>query len=203
MLIYLIRHAKADHLTENWSKGRIGRDSFIEKMSAWNSVPLTEDGITEAHTLSHSMPKSYQCMFCSPLPRAIQTAEIINIAQKKIIYLDDLKEIITSPPCFLAKMRFTILIWIYLCIIWGVFNGDVIRVIRMAKEIFKVLLEQNDDITVVSHSMRIRSLILYARFCPSLKILKTDYTTCGMSIVRKKHVELKVTEVSPQTAGCP
>jgi len=183
MKIYLIRHAKADHLTENWSRGRISWDSFIEKMKTWNSVPLTDTGIAEAQTLKGSISFDFQCVYCSPLPRASQTANIINTNGAEIVILDDLKEIITDPPAWLSGCKFTILLWIYICIICGFFNGDIFREMRRAKEITSFLLTQNKDIVVVSHSMRIRSLVLYARLTSGIKVIKSDYHTCGMSII--------------------
>jgi len=184
MHIYFIRHAKANHLTENWSRGRISRDSFIQKMKAWNAVPLTDGGIAEAQALRVSITFDYQSIFSSPLPRATQTANIINAKETEVIILDDLKEIITDPPAWLAKCKFTILIWIYICIICGFFNGDIIREIRRAKDIFAFLLKQQKDIIIVSHSMRIRSLVLYARLTSGIKVFKSDYRTCGVTIIR-------------------
>jgi len=192
MNIFFIRHAQAEHLQEDWKKVKITRNDFIEKMHTWEGVELTEEGINQAYNLANSMKFNYKCIFSSPLPRSTKTAEIINIKQKKAATLDLLKEIITYPPAFLGRLRFSIMTWIYICIICSIFNGEAWRVFRSAKQIFKELLEQQDDIIVVSHSMRIRSLILYARFCHDLRVIKTDYTTCGVSIVCKKEVESKV-----------
>jgi len=192
MNIFLIRHAQAEHLEEDWKKVKITRNDFINKMFEWEAVELTEEGINQAYKLANSLPVSYKCIFTSPLPRSIQTAEIINIKQKKVIYLEDIKEIITSPPLFLKGFRFSILTWIYICIICGFFSGEVWRVFRTAKQIYKELLEQQEDILVVSHSMRIRSLVLFASFCHDLRVVKRDFATCGVSIVCKKEVESKV-----------
>jgi len=192
MNIFLIRHAQAEHLQEDWKKVKITRGEFIEKMHQWEAVELTEEGINQAYHLANSLGVNYKCIISSPLPRSFKTAEIVNIKQKKVITLEHLKEIITAPPQFLKGFRFSILTWIYICIICGFFSGEVWRVLRISKQIFKELLEQQEDIIIVSHSMRIRSLVLYARFCHYLRVIKTDYSTCGVSIVCKKEVESKV-----------
>jgi broad specificity phosphatase PhoE len=121
------------------------------------------------------------------LPRTQQTAELLNINNKEIIYIDDLKEIITYPPKFFFLKRLPIIVWIYICIFSCLFDGNLFRVIKETKELYKTLLSGKDDIIVVSHAMRIRSFIYYAYFCPSLRVRVKDFTPCGVTIVERRN----------------
>lgn len=194
MKIYFIRHGEADHLKENWHSRLLNRKQFIKKMMEWEYVNLTENGVHQAKTLSKIIPKNYRLIVSSPLPRTKQTANYINIANKKIIFDNMLKEIITSPPGFLKLVRLPIIVWIYICILSSIINGHIFKLINQCREIYKLLLSYDEDIIVVSHTMRIRTLIYFAYFCPCLKVLSTNYKTCGVSVVCKKAIKVPLKE---------
>ena len=199
MNIYFIRHGEADHLKEDWYRQFLTRKEFIIKMIEWENVNLTNTGHDQAIQLSKQLPRNYKLIMSSPLPRTKQTANILNIHNRVILFDNNLKEIVTSPPKFLKYLKLPIIIWIYICIIVSLFNGHTLKLISQCKDIYKNLLVHNDDIIVVSHTMRIRTLIYYAKFCPKLKVLTKDFSTCGVSIVCRKAIPVSL----KQTCNVP
>jgi len=192
MNIYFIRHGEADHLKEDWYWKLFTRKEFILKMIEWENVNLTEQGYSQAESLSKRLPRNYKLIYSSPLPRTRQTANKINIHNKVILYDNSLKEIITSPPKIFSFIKLPIIVWIYICIIVSLFNGQFIKFFNQCRDIYKIILTHDDDILVVSHTMRIRTLIYYAYLCPKLKVLSTNYNTCGVSVICKRLIKISV-----------
>ena len=80
-MIYFVRHGETDYNIKRIVQGQL-------------DIPLNETGRENAHTLSNTL-KNYQfdVIYCSPLCRARETAEIINQHHNvKIIFDDRLKE---------------------------------------------------------------------------------------------------------------
>lgn len=80
-MIYFVRHGETDFNIQGKVQGQL-------------DIPLNENGIKQAENLSVTL-KNYKIdiIFCSPLLRAKQTAEIINQNHNvEILFLDDLKE---------------------------------------------------------------------------------------------------------------
>jgi len=72
MKIYLVRHGQCE-------SNVIGRYNFVDE-------DINETGIYEAESLKEEIKKiNYDVIISSPLLRALHTAEIININNKKII----------------------------------------------------------------------------------------------------------------------
>jgi len=181
--IYFVRHGEATHLEEDWHKNRISRKEFIKKMIEWENVNLTELGKSQAVDVAEKLPNDYKFIYSSPLPRTTQTADRLNIHHKEVHIIHDLKEIVTTPPRIFMFMKLSIYTWIYICIISSIFNGQIFRITKKARKLYKYFRETNTDIVVVSHAMRIRSFVYYAYFVPGLKVIKEDFTPCGVSAI--------------------
>lgn len=81
MKIYLTRHGETE-----WNK--------LGKMQGWKNSNLTEKGIEHAKKLGQSLKDvDFDCIYCSPLGRAIETAECIKGDRDiSIIIKESLKE---------------------------------------------------------------------------------------------------------------
>lgn len=81
MKIYITRHGETE-----WNKE--GR------MQGWKNSNLTEDGIKNAKKLGERLKHvDFDCIYCSPLGRAVDTAKYIRRDKKtEIILVDSLKE---------------------------------------------------------------------------------------------------------------
>ncbi len=76
MKVYFVRHGQTDS-----NKNRI--------MHGITDVHLNEDGIKQAEDAIAQIPKDISVVYCSPLSRCVQTAEIINKAFNFPIVYDD------------------------------------------------------------------------------------------------------------------
>lgn len=77
--IYIFRHGETDF-------------NATKRMQGWMDVPLNDNGIAQAHALSEKMSDiKLDCIYSSPLLRALDTAKIVANGTK-IITDDGLKE---------------------------------------------------------------------------------------------------------------
>ena len=77
--IYIFRHGETDY-------------NVNKRMQGWLDVPLNKNGIAQADVLSQKMSDiKLDCVYSSPLSRALDTAKIVA-KDKKIITDDGLKE---------------------------------------------------------------------------------------------------------------
>ena len=195
MKIYFVRHGEASHLEEDWYKVKISRKEYIKKMIEWEHVDLTEQGRAQAANAVQKLPNNYKYIYSSPLQRTRQTAELLNVFDKKIQCVHDLKEIVTTPPKIFMFNRLSIYTWIWICIIFSLLNGHVFRIIKKTRKLYKILLNKNEDMVVVSHAMRIRSFVFYAHFMPGLKVTAKDFSTCGVSVVETKNKKILIRQI--------
>lgn len=81
MYLYIVRHGQTE-----WN--------VLKKMQGSADIELNEKGLTQANTTADMLKSlTFDIIFCSPLKRAKQTAEIINSKRGHNIVLDDrLKE---------------------------------------------------------------------------------------------------------------
>lgn len=80
MKLYLVRHGQTDWNIDNRLQGQVDN-------------PLNNTGIRQAEELKKKLNSySFDVCYCSPLKRAVQTAEIITDNRCKIIFDDNLKE---------------------------------------------------------------------------------------------------------------
>lgn len=79
MKLYVVRHGQVD--------------DNVKKVYNHPEGNLNEVGINQAHELRNKIADiNYDLVISSSLPRARQTAEIINIHNKRVILTDELKE---------------------------------------------------------------------------------------------------------------
>ena len=80
MKLYLVRHGQTDWNLENRAQGQVDN-------------PLNATGISQAEELREKLSSiDFDACYCSPLKRAVQTAEIVTDGRLDIIFDDDLKE---------------------------------------------------------------------------------------------------------------
>lgn len=80
MKLYIVRHGQTDWNIDDRAQGQV-------------DIPLNDTGIKQANELKEKL-KSYDfdVCYCSPLKRAVQTAEIAIDGRLQIIFDDNLKE---------------------------------------------------------------------------------------------------------------
>lgn len=77
MNLYVVRHGQTE-----WN--------ILKKMQGSADIPLTEKGLAQAEiTKSNLSNISFDVIFCSPLIRAKQTAQVINFDRTLNIIIDD------------------------------------------------------------------------------------------------------------------
>lgn len=81
MNLYVVRHGQTE-----WN--------IMKKMQGSVDIPLNEKGIEQAYITKKNLENiSIDIIFCSPLKRAMQTAEVINQDRNlEIIYDERLRE---------------------------------------------------------------------------------------------------------------
>ncbi len=152
--IYIFRHGETDY-------------NVNKRMQGWLDIPLNENGIAQAHLLSKKMSNiNLDCVYSSPLSRALDTAKIVA-PNTKIITNDGLKE-------------------------WnlGVFNGKIIHItaesantpIDMDSDIVNIPLSLCSDDDWLPNDGESRNM-LKQRVCDTvIDILQnTDAKTIGIS----------------------
>jgi len=188
MYIYLVRHGEASHLKEDWKKIKFNRHEFMEKMIAWNNAELTAKGIQDLYDLRTKLPLDGQLIFSSPLKRSLETAKYLVGSENKVIISENLKEIVTNPLKVFDFKKFSTLTWIYFCVFSCFFNGFVFKVIKGALAIFYQAQQLGSDTVMVSHAMRIRSLVYMSYFLPGIKTVKKEFTPGGVTIIKIKEL---------------
>ncbi|MBR3157237.1 histidine phosphatase family protein [Candidatus Saccharibacteria bacterium] len=80
MKLYVARHGQTDWNLEN-------------RMQGQTDVPLNETGINQAKKLKRKLESyDFDICYCSPMKRAVQTADIAVDGRAPILYDDNLKE---------------------------------------------------------------------------------------------------------------
>ena len=78
---YFFRHGETDYNVE-------------KRVQGWQDIPLNSNGIAQAHELANKLSNvKFDCIYSSPLSRALKTAQIVcEKSPTKIILEDGLKE---------------------------------------------------------------------------------------------------------------
>lgn len=78
---YLFRHGETDH-------------NVNKRMQGWLDIPLNQNGVQQAKQLAKKLSNiNFDCIYSSPLSRALDTAKIVSEKNKtKIILEEGLKE---------------------------------------------------------------------------------------------------------------
>ncbi len=80
MKLYLVRHGQTDWNVKHLAQGQV-------------NVPLNETGVRQAEELREKLKDyDYDVCYCSPLKRAVQTAEIAVPSDMRVVFDDNLKE---------------------------------------------------------------------------------------------------------------
>lgn len=183
MKIYLLRHAQAEHLLENWNK-KVSYIDFMKILHRWENVSLTEKGKSNLKKIAESLSGHFDIVFSSPLKRTVETSNIVNIFNRQIYFEDDLKEIIIHPPTVLKNWKLSINQWIIICTIKSLFSGEFFKILRQARELFNLFVHSgSNSVLVISHSARIHSLLFYSLFNSLFVIIKKDVRPGAFSIV--------------------
>lgn len=151
---YIFRHGETDY-------------NVTKRMQGWLDVPLNENGIAQAEMLYKKMSNiKMDCVYSSPLSRALDTAKIVA-PNTKIITNDGLKE-------------------------WnlGVFNGKILHIteepantpIDMSADIVNIPLALCSDDNWLPDNGESRKMLKQRVYDTVIDILKnTDAKTIGIS----------------------
>jgi len=87
-MIYFVRHGST-----NWNQNYDKNGNRDPKMQGRSDIPLNENGINQAKETAKLLKDiSFDKIYCSPLTRARQTCEIVNVSKKEVIYDERLME---------------------------------------------------------------------------------------------------------------
>jgi len=165
MTIYLVRHAQTEA-----NKNRI--------IQGQKDTPLTEEGLKETfRTAKYLCDKNITRVFSSPLGRTAQTSQIIanevGFSKNSIVFVDGLKEIDLRPWLMadISTLDDSDALSSYKTykgspLLFKAESGEnFIDVQKRTIEAMKQIVDQcadDDNIVVVSHSVAIRTFLLYA-----------------------------------------
>lgn len=161
MKIYITRHGETE-----WNKA--GR------MQGWNNSDLTQKGIDNAQKLGQALKDiPFDCVYCSPLGRAIQTANcIVGLRNIPIIYDENLKEMnfgiwegMTHDVVEANYKEEHFNLWNMPTNYKPVSGEDFMTLIARARTVFDTLthLENVENILVVSHAIFIKAFFCVAK----------------------------------------
>lgn len=183
MKIYLLRHAQAEHLLENWNK-KVSYFDFIKILHRWENVSLTEKGKSNLKKMAETLSGHFDVVFSSPLKRTVETSNIVNIFNRKVYFEEDLREIIVHPPKILKKWKLSINQWIIICVFKSLFTGEFFKILKQAKDLLDLFVHSgSNSVLVISHSARIHSVLFYTLFNTLYVIKKKDVRPGAFSII--------------------
>lgn len=177
---YLIRHARATHLDQDWSRKLNGRD-FVQLMKEWESAELTKEG--EAHCRNWEGNIPAEMIYHSPMPRARQTAALINHTNLPMQEEPDLSEIFYPPLPIFYKMVLSIERWIDFCVYQTLFTLSCYSQIKESGALMNRLQKLHKNAIFVSHEARIVSMLIYAFLSPRWHIVSRNVKPLGVSVL--------------------
>ncbi len=184
MQALFLRHGTASHLLEDYRR-KLTYDQFCDLLEDWVHASLTPEGVEEIKSGAKKFTNKKYRLFYSPLIRTKQTAKSLVEIAKPITQheLAALSEIFIYPPGFSKKIKISIGVWIFLCIFKSIYTLKIIRYVKEARHIMKVIKKYGDDAIVVSHQARILTIIISCLISPKWRILKIDVRPAGYTIV--------------------
>lgn len=186
MQVFFLRHGTASHLLEDYRR-RVNYREFCDLLYSWIKAPLTLEGISEIKTLAMKFTGQKYHLLFSPLIRTKQTA-MSFIEQAEPISqheLTALSELFILPPAFSKKVKLSIGAWISLCVFKAIYTLKVVRYIKEARHIMKLIIKYQDDVLIISHQARILTIIISCLLSSKWKILKIDVRPAGLTIIKR------------------
>ena len=87
-MIYFVRHGVTD-----WNDFVNDKGEHDPKLQGWADIPLNEKGVGQAKAAAESLAGvKFDRVFCSPLQRARQTLQQIDVSEAPVVFDDRLKE---------------------------------------------------------------------------------------------------------------
>lgn len=180
MKLYLIRHAQAEHLLENW-KEKVTARQFVKTVKRWDLAMLTPKGIEAAK--QKIVPKHGK-IFSSPMLRAYQTSELISSAHINV--LPALKETFIKPFNFLNAIKFSLNSWMWITVATSLLDFSWIKFVRQNLRLLRIAKKHNSDVIFVAHEARITTILVLARLLFKWKYIKKDTNPLGISVLEYK-----------------
>ncbi|MBV7273445.1 histidine phosphatase family protein [Clostridium sp. PL3] len=190
MKIYITRHGETIWNTEG-------------RLQGWNNTDLTEIGIDNARKLGESLKHiNFDCVYCSPLGRAVETAKhIIGNKNTKIITEEALKEL--GFGCW-EGIKVTDLEELYPDEIYNFFNKPHLykpvdgenfeQLFSRVKEVLESIFikSEYENILIVTHRVALLAIYAIVKKTPLEELWKqADITETCLSIIEVKGNEIK------------
>ncbi len=188
MRFYIIRHGTASHLLENLNR-KVNRYEFISLLEKWKKATLTSEGEREIELQVKALGNNFSYLYFSPLNRTKQTALAFFKALDKPTHTEALAELIEiyiTPPYIPFKISLRLKYWIALCVLKSLYTFKIFIYLKEARNIIKSIKKVNDNVLIISHQARIATIIIYCLINPRWKVVKTDFSPGGISIVEKR-----------------
>jgi len=193
MRVYLIRHAESeDNVVEVDNKQRLTRGAFNAFMQNAPHSPLTARGQEQAHVLAQRLANvAFARLYTSSLPRALATARVLGEAQGLVaIVVNDLREL--HPPQLRERGGDVSLRLLFLAAYVGMLlspssTDRLTASSRRARAVWReITAEPADAVAVVSHGWFITVLLFCLCFDRRWRILSSDLTNCGISLIASR-----------------
>ncbi|MCB5230973.1 MAG: phosphoglycerate mutase family protein [Candidatus Cloacimonas sp.] len=188
MRIYIIRHGTASHLLEDLNQ-KVTRSEFLAILEEWEESKLTPLGEEEIEAKAKQLDNDFDYLYYSPLKRTEQTAKGFIKELKDPTHIEaipGLVEIFIKPPSLPKKMKLKLKYWVALCVIRSLYTLRLTLYIKQARQILRYIKKAEGNALIVSHQARIITIIMYCKLSLKWRVVKTDFTPAGISIIESR-----------------
>ncbi len=183
MKIYIMRHGDSTHLVGDFQQKTDWKE-FRRQLPSWDNAQLTELGIKQVKEASVKWRGTFNRIFQSPLPRAIDSASYMN--QEGKIPMEtwpDLREIDAKSMRLPSWIQLSLYNWFVYTFFNSIFNFGFFKIMRTASRIMRRAQNRKEPVLLVSHKARIMSLMLYAWLKPGWRIVSSITDPAGVTVV--------------------
>jgi broad specificity phosphatase PhoE len=187
MRFYIVRHGTASHLLDDLNQ-RVNRDKFLTILNEWEESTLTPLGEEEIRKQAELLKDKYHYLYFSPVKRTQQTAQAFlkHMSEAHAKELPELIEIFIQPPRVPKYKKLKLKHWIALCVIRSLYTLKIGLYIKQARHILNSIIKTHNDVLIISHQARIITIVIYCWLSPSWKVIMTDFSPAGVTIIEKR-----------------
>lgn len=191
MKVYLIRHAQSEENVLNLRTVTTAA-AFNELLRRSHAAPLTREGEIQAQLVVEKLAGAHiERLYTSPFARTLATAAVLGEALGLIPQLvDDLREVLPRPVDEQRRSASLGRLFVqgYLEMFWPWGDGETWLVgYRRARSVWaRLTSEPAAEIAVVSHRGLIALILLAVRRDRRWRILASDLSNGGVSVVERR-----------------
>ncbi len=186
MKIFIMRHGDSTHLVGDFQQKTTWKE-FRKQLPSWDSAQLTELGIRQVREAEKKWRGKFRKIFHSPLPRAKDTASLMNPEGKiPSEAWPELREIDAASLRLPGWIQISLYNWFVYTFFNSIFNFGIFKIMHNAACIMKRAAGYNEPVVLVSHKARILALLLWVRIHWKWRVVSIDTDPAGVTVVEYK-----------------